>query len=256
MIRHLRGLSCLALLLTFAFLASAYAQEAALSDEQVKERLGYIENALRAGQPRAGTWWYGWIATYSAGAVGMGILAATNWKQETIITFAPAPEPDREFAQDMLVGSATFALGVVGLLIDPFTPAYAPKKLGTLPQSTAEEQRAKLQRAEELLRQCARREKDGRGWKTHMLNLGANAAAGVVTAAAFKRPWTDGLINFVTGEAVSLLNIFTQPMRATRDLKDYEAKYLGKGGASATAAAERKWTLSIWPGGLSFRYEF
>jgi hypothetical protein len=254
MIRHLRGLSCLALLLALAFLASAYAQEAALSDGQVKERLGYIENALRAGQPRAGTWWYGWLATYSAGAVAGGILAGSHW-HDTKLEGAETV-PDREFAQDMLVGSGTFALGVVGLLIDPFTPAYAPKKLRTLPEATPEDRLARLKKAEEILRQCARREASGRSLTTHMLNIGANAAAGIVTAAAFSRPWTDGLINFVTGEAVSLLNIFTQPMRATRDLKDYEAKYLGKGGASAPVAAERRWTLSVWPGGLTFRLEF
>jgi len=115
------------------------------------------------------------------------------------------------------------------------------------------ERLAKLRRAEELLRQCARREKDGRSLKTHLINAGVNAAAGVVTAAAFKRPWTDGLITFVTGEAVSLLTIFSQPMRATRDLKKYEAGDLGNSGVSTP---ERRWSLGVWPGGLSFRLQF
>jgi hypothetical protein len=88
------------------------------------------------------------------------------------------------------------------------------------------------------------------------MNAGVNAAAGVVTAAAFKRPWTDGLITFATGEAVSLANIFTQPMRATRDLKRYEAGYPGNDGASTPAQPERKWSLGVWPGGLSFRLQF
>ena len=125
----------------------------------------------------------------------------------------------------MLVGSATFALGVVGLAIDPFTPATAAKKLRPLPETTELERQAKLKRAEELLRQCAKREKSGRSLTTHLLNAGVNAAAGVVTVAAFDRPAADGLITFAIGEAVSLLNIFTQPMRATRDLKKYEAGY-------------------------------
>jgi hypothetical protein len=254
MIRHLRGLSCLALLLALAFLASAYAQEAALSDEQVKERLGYIENALRAGQPRAGTWWYGWIAAYSAGAVAGGILAGSHW-HDTKLEGAETV-PDREFAEGMLVGGATFALGVGSLLVNPFAPAHAPKKLASMPENTLAERRTKLEKAEEILRRCARREASGRSLTTHLLNIGANAAAAIVTKAGFHQSWGNALITFATGEAVSLLNIFTQPMRATRDLKDYEAKYLGKMGTAMQASAERKWTLSVWPGGLTFRLEF
>ena len=232
----------------------AQAQGTAPSDEQVKGRLGFITNALNAGQPRAKTWWYGWIAGYSAGAVAMGVLAGAHWNDTELV--GGIPVRDRGFAEDMLVGSATFALGVAGLLIDPFVPATAARKLRPLPEATPMERLAKLRRAEELLGQCARREKDGRSLKTHLMNAGVNAAAGVVTAAAFKRPWTDGLITFATGEAVSLLNIFTQPMRATRDLKRYEAGYSGNDGASRPVPSERKWSLGVWPGGLSFRLQF
>jgi hypothetical protein len=251
-----KSFATIVLAILLANLSVAYAQEASPSDEQVKARLAFVAEALNAGQPRAKTWWYGWIAGYSAGAVTMGVLAATNWNKPVVETFAPVPEPDRSFAQDMLVGSATFALGVAGLLIDPFVPATAARKLRSLPEATSMERLAKLRRAEELLRQCARREKDGRSLKTHLMNAGVNAAAGVVTAAAFKRPWTDGLITFATGEAVSLLNIFTQPMRATRDLKRYEARYPGNDGASIPAPRERMWSLGVWPGGLSFRLQF
>jgi hypothetical protein len=232
------------------------AQGTAPSDEQVKARLAFIAGALDAGQSRAKTWRYGWLAGYSAGAAVMGVLAATNWNKPDVETFALVPEPDRGFAQDMLVGGATFALGVAGLLIDPFVPATAARKLRPLPEGTPMERLAKLRRAEELLRQCAHREKDGRSLKTHLMNAGVNAAAGVVTAAAFKRPWTDGLFTFVTGEAVSLLNIFTQPMRATRDLKKYEAGYPENGGAASPARPARMWSLGVWPGGLSFRLQF
>ncbi|MBE3125907.1 MAG: hypothetical protein IMZ57_09650, partial [Acidobacteria bacterium] len=229
-------------------------QAAALSDEQVKARLGFITEALNAGQPRARTWSYGWVAGYSAGAVTMGVLAGAHWNDTELVVGVPVR--DRGFAQDMLVGGATFALGVAGLLIDPFVPATAARKLRPLPEATPMERLEKLRRAEELLRQCARREKGGRSLKTHLMNAGVNAAAGVVTAAAFKRPWTDGLFTFATGEAVSLLNIFSQPMRATRDLKRYEVGYPGNDGVSIPAQPECRWSLSVWPGGLSFRLQF
>jgi hypothetical protein len=255
MIRHLRNVSYVAVLLVVAFLASAYAQEAALSDDQVKERLGYIESALKAGQPRAETWYSGWLTAYYVGALAGGMLAGSHWGDTKLE--GPETVPDREFAEGLLVGGATFALGVGALLLDPFTPATAPKELGRLPGGTAEERLVKLQKAEELLRKCARREASGRSWTTQLLNIGANAAGAIVTKTAFKQSWGSALITFASGEAVSLLNIFTQPMRATRDLKEYESKYLGKTGASMSGLPqERKWTLSVWPGGLTLRLEF
>src|SRR5512138_273237 len=251
---HLRRVVPIVLLVLAVNSVAAYAQDATLSDEQVQKRLTFITAALQDGQPAAKRWWYGWIAGYSAGAAGMGIVAATSWKsQPDIMTFAPLPPVDNSTAQDMLVGSGTFALGVVGLVIDPFTPATAAKKLKPMPEGTPEERLAKLQRAEELLRKCAKREKSGRGLTTHLLNAGVNAAAGVVTVAAFDRPATDGLITFAIGEAVSLLNIFTQPMKAVRDLKKYEAG-LAAGELSLRPKAE--WSLGFCPGGVSFRLSF
>jgi len=243
--RHLKRVASIALILFLANIAAVYAQETSLADEQVKERLAFITKALEDGQPGAKRWWYGWIAGYSAAAVTMGVLAGTSWES--------APEVDNSSAEDLLVGSATWALGVVGLVIDPFTPAAAAKKLRPLPETSSLERQAKLKRAEELLRECAQREKAGRGLGTHLLNVGVNAAAGVVTVVAFDRPWTDGLITFATGEAISLLTIFTQPMRATHDLKKYEAGYP----AAASASAPRlSWSLSAWPGGVGLHLRF
>jgi hypothetical protein len=246
--------AAVALALSLVSAGVARAQQAALTDEQVKERLGYIENALKAGQPRAETWWYGWVGVYYTGALAGGILAASHWADKKVEGVEMVP--DREFAEGMLVGGATFALGVGSLLLDPFVPAYASDKLRPMPESTAEERRAKLAKAEDLLRQCARRERSGRSWTTQLLNAGANAAGAVVTKAAFHQSWGNALITFATGEAVSLLNIFTQPMRATRDLRDYEVKYLGQPGSAMSAPTERRWTLSAWPGGLTLSFEF
>lgn len=252
--RHLQRVATVVLVLLLAQAAAVYAQQTALTDEQVSQRLAFITTSLDGGQPAAKRWKYGWIAGFSAGAATLGVLAATEWKSEPdIATFAAVPEVDNSFAQDMLVGSATFALGVVGMVMDPFTPASAATKLRALPETSAVERLAKLKRAEELLRECARREKAGRGLTTHLLNAGVNAAAGVVTIVAFDRPAVDGLTTFAIGEAVSLLNIFTQPMRATRDLKKYEAGFP----AGAAAAAPRlTWSLSVFPGGFGLNLRF
>jgi hypothetical protein len=247
----------MALFVVSLSLGWAFPQEIrTLTDGQVKERLRFIENALNSAQPRAKTWWYGWIAGYSAGAAVMGTLAAVHWKDTKRDAETGQDVPDRGFAEDMLVGGATFALGVGGLLIDPFVPAYGPNELSALPENTAEESRVKLRRAEELLRECAKREREGRGWLTHLLNLGANAAAGLVTVLAFDRPWSDGLLTFATGEAVSLLNIYTQPRRAVRDLENYEIRYGGKQGTYAGEAGGSRFYCRLDPRGISFGMRF
>jgi hypothetical protein len=256
---RLKRCSCSVFLIVFFSLAAAFAQEtAALPDDQVKERLSFVEKALRAAQPRAKTWWYGWIAGYSAGAIVQGALAKAHWNDTKLIeSFSgPLQVRDRDFAEDMLVGGVTCALGAGGLLISPFVPAYGPNQLRLMPEATLEERRLKLQKAEELLRRCARREKDGRGWVTQLLNLGVNAAAGIVTVAAFDRPWSDGALTFAIGEAVSLLTIYTQPRQAIRDLNNYEVKYLGRHGAYIMEPPDRKLVFSVYPGGFSVAMRF
>ena len=141
--------SLAALLILGISLGTANSQEnQTLSEEQVKERLSFIENALYSGQPRAKTWWYGWISGYSAGAVVMGSLAATHWNDQKLDPLTQRKVSDRGFAKDMLVGGATFALGVGGLLIDPFVPANGPNRLRAMLEGTPEERLLKLQKAE------------------------------------------------------------------------------------------------------------
>jgi hypothetical protein len=248
-----------ALLTAVLFAGVARGQDAAPpTDEQVLERLAFITKALDAAQPRAKAWWYGWIAGYGTATVVQGGLAAAHWndvKTDASVE-PPQTERDRGFAEDMLVGGATTALGVAGLLIDPFLPAYGPSRLRSLPETTDEDRRAKLAAAEDMLRRCARREAEGRGWRTHLLNIGVNALAGVATAAAFHRPWTDGLTTFAVGEAVSLLNIYTQPRRATRDLEAYEASLLGRRPGPARPVPGSAWAVGRIPGGISLTIRF
>jgi hypothetical protein len=248
-----------ALVLAGAVAGAAWAQATAgPSDEQVRERLSYLERALSSARPTARAWWYGWISAYSAGTVVQWSLAGAHWNDTKPVDDSPGARRvrDRGFAEDMLVGGATTALGLGGLLIDPFVPAYGSNALKRLPEATPEERRSKLLRAEEILRRCAAREKKGRGLTTHLLNIGVNAAAGIVTAAAFHRPWTDGLATFAAGEAVSLLNIFTQPRRAIRDLREYEALVRGGNGALAKAPPGRDLYFSLSPRGISLGMRF
>jgi len=256
MMRHLIRSLFLVFFMMLVFMNAARAQQAAEpSDDQIKERLRFIQSALLSAQPHAQVWLDGWIAGYGAGAVAMGSLANSHWNDVKLDENSQLV-PDRDFAEDMLVGGLTFVLGVGGMVIDPFVPAYGPDSLWLMPEGTPQERRLKLIKAEELLRECAQREKRGRGWSTHLLNLGANVAAGLVTVLAFDRPWYDGLITFASGEAVSLLNILTQPRRAIHDLKNYEVGYLGKRGTYIQPSHEARVYFGLYPGGFSVGLRF
>lgn len=211
--------------------SGAFAQNAQLNDAQVKERLTYIENTLYDAQPAAQAWWYTWISLYATGTVVQGSLSGAHWndwKYEIKHHVYMRKIRNRGFAEDMMVGGCTTAIGLAGKLVFPFKPAYLPDRLRTMPDNTPAERMQKLEQAEQILRACAETETDGWGWLTHVLNLVVNAGAGLTTVLAFNRPWTDGLITFAEGEAISLIDVFSQPRRAIKDLRNYEAKY-GRG---------------------------
>ena len=74
--------------------------------------------------------------------------------------------------------------------------------------------------------------------------------------ARFPQEMADGLITFALGESVSLMNIYTQPRRAIRDLKNYEAGAFGRQEASFYEPPQRKWEIGLSPGGFSVAFRF
>lgn len=148
----------LVLLILSASAQTLYAQKqpALLNDAQVTERLSYIENALYTNQPHAQAWWYSWMAIYGSATIVQGTLAGLHWEDwKHDNRRYPTKVRNRGFAEDMLIGACTTTLGVGGLLITPFKSAYLPDRLRAMPSGTAAERAAKLQQAEDILRQCA-----------------------------------------------------------------------------------------------------
>lgn len=202
-------------------------------DKEVEERLDYIVTALEKERTWAAVWWYGWIAGYGALAITQGCLSLAK--------------DDPEWKQDMIIGSVTAAIGLVGKVIDPFIPAYAFKHgedLKNMPTETPEQIRAKLERAERLFRVCAARERNGWEWHNHLLAFLVNFAAGVVTCAAFDRPLEDGMTTFAIGFLISEIDIFTSPIRLVGKYRRYSEKYKQEG-VHARYSEERNWFLTV-----------
>jgi hypothetical protein len=206
----------------------------AAPDSLVRERLGFIRDALELGKPRASLWWNGWLIGYGAATVGQAAVGMTARDQRT--------------RQDMALGAATTGLGVIGQLLTPMTPSSAPGRLSEIPEATPEERLEKLAAAEDLLRKSGAREREGRSWQTHAITGLVNLSGGLVTWLGFKRSIWDGVVYFVLNTAITEAQIWSQPMRAVRDEEEYVR--LRAGGKAEGTTHKIHVSLGIVPGGI------
>lgn len=215
---------------------SAAAEEGRnLSDREVTGRIEFIQNALDEGQHAATLWWDGWLVGYSVATFGqVASQSGTNSEKQN---------------QDLLVGAVTTGLGAVGQLVYPLDAGRVSAQLRAMPGDTPEARQAKLAAAEGFLHRSAAQEALGRSWKTHAISGVVNLAAGLVVWRHYDRPARDGLLTFALGQLVSEVQIFTQPTKAVRDLRAYEARSdFGRGGA--TGSTRSTWYVSATPSGF------
>ena len=212
-----------------------------LPDSIVKERIQVIQSMLDEGKRNANLWWYGWLAAYGAAAATQGVILIVSDKLAT--------------RQDMALGVITDLLGMGGQIISPMVPGYAPGRLENIPGGTPEENTVKLREAEKLLEECAKREKEGRSWKIHVLDGAVNLGCGFVMWFGFKRTFLEGLENVALNTAVCEVQIFTQPTRAIKDYKTYCRQY--KTDQTLSLNEPRvAWSFTMMPGGLGIRFTF
>ena len=235
-----RATTVVLLLVSVAGVAAAQDARNA-SDVEVTNRLAYIQGSLDGGRKAANLWRNGWLVGYSAATFGQ--IAAQTGSQS-----------DKQ-KQDLLVGAATTGLGVIGQLAFPLDAGFLADQLRAMPGDTPEARRAKLASAESFLRRSAAQEELGRSWKTHAIAGVVNLAAGLVIWRHYDRPARDGLLTFALGQFVSEVQIFTQPTKAVRDLRDYERRSDFEH-AAAAAGPQRTWYVSAWPGGVAVGCRF
>lgn len=234
----------MAIVIVLLFFTSEFSKLLAqneLPDNEIKERIEYIRNVLEQGKPASKLWWNGWLYGYAAATAGQGAVALATNSLST--------------RQDMVLGAATTLIGAAGQLAMPMLPSFAPKKLELIPEDTPEERLYKLERAEELFEACALREKDGRSWKMHAASGAVNLGSGLVTWLGFKRTIWAGLGNFALNTAITEAQIWTQPVRAIREYKEYCERY--KSGLTYLPNRHKSSLfVNAYPGGIAFRFVF
>ena len=212
-----------------------------LPDSQTQERLQAIQQMLVQGKPTADQWWYGWLIGYSAATVAQGAVYFMN--------------DDKDVRQDMALGAATTFLGAMGQVIAPMVPGTAPNRLVEMPESTPEQRAKKLIEAEKLLEASARREKDGRSWKTHVLTGVVNLGSGLIVWQGFKRSAWEGMGNFVLNTVITEAQIWTQPTRAISDYNDY-VQGAKSGEKQSCRKSEMSWSVAVSPAGFGICVRF
>ncbi len=182
----------------------------ATDQEDLSQRISFIQSRLDEGTTAAKRWQYSWVVAH-------GTLTFVQFGM--LDTLREPEEADDRF--DMVVGGTLEALAIVDLAINPLVAHSAAAKLRTMPETNSAETEAKAQYAEELLWECAERERKGRSWINHAIYFAGNAIAGLVIGLDGGR-WNDGALMFGVGMALSEIQIFTQPTRAIDDWKKYQ----------------------------------
>jgi len=212
-----------------------------IPDSVINERLQYIKKTLKQDQINTRRWWYGWLGSYSAATIGQSAVYLTS--------------NDKSMRQDMALGAATTLLGVAGQFITPLIPGNEPEKLNSLPTGTSAEQKVSLAIAEELLKECAFREKLARSWKNHATCSAVNLGGGLITWLGFHRTVWDGIGYFALNSVITETQIWTQPTLAKRNYKNYRQKYQ-ESAEGLSYVPNVSWYLEAYPGGLGIKAVF
>lgn len=178
---------------------------AGISNSELDQRLKFVESRLASQDHKASYWQHGWTGFHSASAVVQGLLAVD------------ADDSDDEV--NYIVGAVKSTGALAQMLIKPMPAVESTSRFQTMPARSREERFRKLRQGEALLHENAERAATRTGWKRHLVGIGANLIGGAAIAALGDS--SDAVTSTLLGITVSEASIWTEPSRASNDLKDY-----------------------------------
>jgi hypothetical protein len=232
-IRH----TCLvaAILLLVTTVAARADSRPSLSAEDMDRRLAFISQRLNAGRTPARLWQYGWSGFFAANAAVQGYLALR------------ASNADNQAAYGVRAVKA--GAGLAQMLLRPLPAVRGDDPIQALPDGTLAFKAARLQAAEDLLRQNAARAAERTSWPRHMAAVAVNLVGGGTIAAL--GDVQDAVFTNMTGIAISEAHIWSQPGHAIDDLEAYERQF-----PALATADPPDWEINPIPGGLSIAIHF
>ena len=207
-------------------------------EPELTGHIEFIQRALDEGAKSAHLWTWGWLGAYGGATAAQGAILFSS--------------DDTQQRQDMAVGAVTSLIGAAGQVVFPLRTGRYASALRAMPEATLDDRRAKLTAAESWLRSAAKEQRFGKSWKSRAMALSINGAAGLVTSLAFDRPASDGLIVFGIGQAVSEVQMLTQPTRAIRDVE----AYVKRTSATTLAPTRGNWAVAVGPARVSVTRSF
>lgn len=228
--------------LVFIFPTAMWAAEvrpelSALGDEEISQRLHFIEQRLDDGRRHANYWQLGWSGFYAVSGAVQGASAIRT--------------DDGDNRANYIVGATKSALALTTQLLRPLGARLGADEIRAMPGESRVDRLRQLGRGEDLLRQNAERAGERTMWKTHLTSLAVNLAGGAAIWAFGDSK--DALISVASGIAFSELAIWTQPGRAITDLEDYKNKFPGY-------HSQRKFSWHLFPtkqgAGVGINYSF
>lgn len=184
------------------------------SDAELAARLGFLEERLDAARPTALAWQYGWTGVYAAGLVSNSVYAVR------------ADDGDERVRG--IVDAAKSALAtaqMVGMFWDPLPGTLGAQPMRDVGGGDPRSQLEQVAVGERLLRDAAKQAETRYSWSRHLLGIATNLVGGAVI-------WKlgdagDAAESTLIGIAVGEAQIWSEPWRATGDLRDYEQRFPG-----------------------------
>ena len=125
------------------------------------------------------------------------------------------------------------------MILRPLRVAHGADALREMPDQTRSQRLRGLARAEDLLRAGAKRARERRSWKRHLICAAVNIAGGLIVWHGFGEP-TRAAISANLGIAVGEMHAWSQPEAAIQDLHDYERRIASGGLSYSRLSAERQ----------------
>ena len=207
-----------------------------VSDAEIARRIAFIEEKLDGRKGHTEKWQGTWSVINGGATVGMAIVAGLSSSSDDRIYYAT---------------QSVVALIGIGdqYLFRPIPGLNGAQPIRTLPDTTPEERREKLAKAEAMLRASAAREAERTGWSYHAGNVAVNGLAGTVIGVFGDTK--DGIIAGSFGFLGGLAYAFTEPWGRKQDLRDYERLRAG-----LPSARPGGWTVKYAGNGFMLRYSF
>ncbi len=215
---------------TLIIVATLLLATAARADDQnVTQRLAFIEERLAARDNHADYWHDGWFVAFTAVAAGQ------------LIAYELAPT--KEMQDDYRVGAITASLGVLSASVTT-NPGGNSHVLRPYPTATTAQRLSKLAAAERLLSETARGERKAHAWWNNASAVVVSTAAALVLGFHYNQP-DRAATRWVSGIVVSQARFWSQPTHATRAEEEYRTRF----GLEATAARPLplRWSIIAGP---------